>query len=206
MSNHTGSRDGVHGEGGPLDAAIDRAVRRMMAAEPPPGLRHRVLGRLKDRQTSAWGFGFVPRMAIAGAALAVIILGVSMMRPSVTVAPPPPQSAAATRALPAPHAEPPSAVPAPVEPDAAPRKPAAVAAGPRQERLPDPPQMTDVFGTRDPRVAAASVPGAPVDDISTPQVEPGATFRSPIAGLPPTRLEHLDIPLVPVRLPGIIPR
>jgi hypothetical protein len=206
MSNDTGPRDGVHGEGGPLDVAIDRAVRRMMAVEPPPGLRHRVLARLKDRQTSAWGFGFVPRLAMAGTALAVIILGISMMRPGVTVAPPPPQSAAATKALPPPHAEPPSAVQAPVEPDAAPPKPAAVAAGPRQERLPDPPQMTDVFGTRDTRVAAASVAGEPVDDISTPQVEPGATFRSPIAGLPPTRLEHLDIPLVPVGPPGTIRR
>lgn len=142
---------------------------------------------------------------MAGFALAVIILGVSMMRPSVTVAPPP-QSADATKVLPVPHAEPPSVVQAPAEPDAAPQEPAAVAAGPRQERLPDPPQMTDVFGTRDPRVAAASVPGAPEDDISTPQVEPGATFRSPIAGLPPTRIERIGLPLVPVRPPGLIPR
>ena len=59
--------------------------------------------------------------------------------------------------------------------------------------------MADVFGPRDSRVAAASVGGEPQDDPATPEVEPGATFRSPIADLPPLRIETLEIPFVAVR-------
>lgn len=200
MSNNRGPVDGVHDEGGKLDAAIDRAVRRMMAAEPPPGLRHRVARRLKDSDNASWKF--LPRFALAGAALAVIILGVSMMRPSVTVAPPPQQSAAATTP-PAPVAEPPSAVEAPVEAVAA---PPVAAARPRQDPLPEPPGMADVFGAPDTRVTATSVAGVPLDDPRTPETEPGTTFRSPLAGLAPTRLEDLGIPLVQIAPPRTIPR
>lgn len=205
MSDNRGP-GGVHGEGGTLDVAIDRAVRRMMAAEPPPGLRQRVLARLRQRETPSWRFGLLPQFALAGAAAVVIILGVSMMmmRPGVTVAPPPPQSAAVAPSSPAPAPpEPPSARPAPVEREAAPQT--ATAAGPRQERLPEPPQMTDVFGARDPRVAATSVPSAAAGDPATPELKPGTPFRSPLAGLPPTRIEDLKLPLVRPTIPGRTP-
>lgn len=189
--------------GGKLDAAIDRAVRQMVALEPPPGLRHRVLARLKQRETPAWGF--FPRFALAGAALAVVILAVTMIQPNAPVAVPQ-ESAVVATASPAPEAAPSSVSQAPADAVA----PSSGTAQPRREPLPAPPQMAEVFGTRDSRVAAASVVDVPLDDPSTPETEPGTTFRSPIAGLPPLRIEDLKVlPLqvTPLRInPLLAPR
>jgi hypothetical protein len=199
MSNQTGSPQDPRDEHGTLDVAIDRAVRRMMAAEPPPGLRHRVLRRLEGGAAPAWGF--FPRFAMAGGALAIVVLGSAVvMRPGPPAAPAP-QSAAVAPAPAAPVAVEPLTVP----PQAAPVPPPTVRA-PRRERLPEPPQMAEVFGTPDARVSATSVPPVALDDPATPYTEAGTTFRSPIAGLPPLRLESLRLPLVQVKPPRIDPQ
>ena len=54
-----------------LDAAIDRAVREMMSAEPRADLRERVLSELQDTpaRTPHW-----PRLAFGSAALAVAVV------------------------------------------------------------------------------------------------------------------------------------
>jgi len=194
MSNNIGPLDKGAGERGKLDVAIDRAVRRMMAVDPPPGLRHRVIARLKHQEAPAWGF--LPRFAMAGAALAVILLAVVMMRPGVSVAPTP-ESVAVSTTAPQPQAAPPAVA------EALPRAvtPPPAVAGPRREPLPNPPQMAEVFGTRDTRVAAATVADVPMDDPFTPQTEPGTTFRSPIAGLPPLRIEDLQV--LPLQVPPL---
>src|SRR3954447_21931030 len=54
-----------------LDAAIDRAVREMLNAEPRAGLRHRVLARLHDRPTRMLS---VPRLAFASALLVALLV------------------------------------------------------------------------------------------------------------------------------------
>jgi hypothetical protein len=64
-----------------LDAAIDRAVRDMMSAEPRAGLRERVLAELAgDPVHAAWW----PRLAFGSAAIAVaiVILLVIVNRPA----------------------------------------------------------------------------------------------------------------------------
>lgn len=197
MSDNTGQVNGPHGERETLDLAIDRAIRRMMAAEPPAGFRHRVLARLRTTEASVWGF--FPRFALAGAALAIIVVGVAVMtRPAVPMAPPA-HSAAATPPGPSgPGAESLPAAQPQVDPGAT---TSATVPPPRLERLPEPPRMAEIFGARDTRVASTSVglSEAPLDDPRTPYTEPGTTFRSPIAGLPPMRLEHLRIP--PVQTP-----
>ena len=200
MSNSTGPFDGPKDTPGRLDVAIDRAVRRMMAAEPPPGFRHRVLARLRNTGPATWGF--LPRFAFAGVAVAIIIVGVAvMLRPASQVEPPMQSAMAATE---------PPAPPAASHPAAQPQGQAVVAppaaAPQRRERLPEPPPMAEIFGPRDSRVAATSVADGPLDDPRTPHTEPGTTFRSPIAGLPPLRLEDLGIPLVQVKPPRINPQ
>jgi hypothetical protein len=193
MSNNIGPFDKGPGERGKLDVAIDRAVRQMMAVDPPPGLRHRVIARLKHQEAPAWRF--LPRFAMAGGALAVIVLAVVMMRPGASVAPP--QESVVATTAPQPQPAPPTVAEAP------PRivTPPPTVAGPRREPLPAPPQMAEVFGTRDARVAAATVADVPMDDPFTPETEPGTTFRSPIAGLPPLRIEDLQV--LPLQVPPL---
>jgi hypothetical protein len=194
MSNNIRPLDKDAGERGKLDVAIDRAVRQMMAVDPPVGLRHRVLARLRDQEAPGWGF--LPRFAMAGGALAVIVLAVVMMRPGVGVVPPE-QSTVASTTAPEPQPAPPAVAEAP--PSVVTPPPAV--AGPRREPLPAPPQMAEVFGTRDTRVAAATVADVPMDDPFTPETEPGTTFRSPIAGLPPLRIE--DLKVMPLQVPAL---
>jgi hypothetical protein len=98
-----------------LDDAIDRAVRDIMSAEPRPGLRGRVLGRLERRAAGAWRFAF-PTVASA-LALALVAFAVIQRRPA-TPTQPSPSTTVATRPAPsvaaptAPLSEPPSTSPA----------------------------------------------------------------------------------------------
>jgi hypothetical protein len=61
-----------------LDRAIDRAVRDMMHVDPHPGFRSRVLARLEPEPAR---FAMVMRLAIVAGALAVLVLGVMVIRP-----------------------------------------------------------------------------------------------------------------------------
>jgi hypothetical protein len=57
------------------DAAIDRAVREIMSAEPRPGFRRRVLDRLAENRRPAWS---VPRLGFGAAAAAAVVLALFM--------------------------------------------------------------------------------------------------------------------------------
>src|SRR5262245_65813028 len=83
MSNQTSVNDAR------LDRAIDRAVREMMQVDPAPGLRRRVLSRINaptERRA-------VPalRYTFAAAALAVLVLSISLM-PGHVEPPAPPKA------------------------------------------------------------------------------------------------------------------
>jgi hypothetical protein len=57
------------------DAAIDRAVREIMSAEPRPGFRRRVLDRLAEDRRTPWS---APRLGLAAAAVAAVVLALFM--------------------------------------------------------------------------------------------------------------------------------
>jgi hypothetical protein len=160
--------------GSRLDAAIDRAVRRMLDAEPPPGLRRRVLARLEG---PAAGLAWWPRLGIAAATVAAIALAVVYLSPAPDR--PAARPADVLTQAPLPILPPPEVAPE-VETPMAPAAPAPATGAertPRVERLPDPPRVDDVFGTRpDGRVAAATVdaPGtaAAGETEPLPDIEP----------------------------------
>ena len=66
------------------DAAIDRAVREIMSAEPRPGLRQRVLARLDEEpRTDMWSWA---RLGLVAGAAAIVLLAI-WARTDRTVAP-----------------------------------------------------------------------------------------------------------------------
>jgi hypothetical protein len=166
-----------HESGSRLDAAIDRAVRRMMDAEPPPGLRRRVLARLEPPAAAiAWW----PRLGVAAATMAAIALAVVYMNPGPQ-RPPPAEPPGVVAEASSPVVPPTDVVPGADTPMApTPEAPAPATQperAPRVERLPDPPRVDDVFGTRpDGRVAAATVDapavGPTVEPAPLPEIEP----------------------------------
>jgi hypothetical protein len=83
MNSHTSLNDAR------LDRAIDRAVREMMQVDPSPGLRRRVLSRInapaEHRTFPALRYGF------AAAALAVVVLSITML-PGHVEPPSPPKA------------------------------------------------------------------------------------------------------------------
>lgn len=174
-----------HDTGTPLDAAIDRAVRHMMHVDPPPGLRRRVLSRLDTpAATPAWW----PRLAMAGAGLAAILLAVVLLRPGPDAEPPIIETAAQPVDQPAVVAPPAIAEAARPAPDSRPRDDR-----PRVEALPPPPRMDTVFGASpDGRVAAAS---ASIE----PPAPPIAEAAAELPGLPPIDIPAIDVPPIEIR-------
>jgi hypothetical protein len=159
---------------GAVDRAIDRAVRQIMSAEPPPGLRRRVMARL---EAPAPRPSLVPRVALAAAALAAVVLAVILLRPS----PPAVLDTVRTDAEPATRT-----VTAPPAPAAEIRPPAraAVDAPPRRtltrEAIPMP-RIANVFGARAARAEAAA---AAVDDVVFSQ-EDTVPRAADLPGMPP---------------------
>jgi hypothetical protein len=202
MSSHEPVHTRREGTPGRLDAAINRAVRQMMSAEPPAGLRHRVMARIQAPAGRTW---FVPQFALGTAALAAIVLAVVIMRPGAPAAPSQGSPSAIIAEAPKPLDSSVGAPPAAAPPVAGASQTAerTIAQGPRRERLPVPPRMTDVFGPAPGRVRATSLSGAPIDDPNTPEVEPGTTFRSPISGLRPFRIEQITVE--PLRIAPLSP-
>lgn len=86
-----------------MDAAIDRAVRSIMSAEPRAGLRQRVLSRINEAPRRAFPLF---RLAIVGGSIAAIALAVALRvgdRPAIReehVSTPPPTVAAPPREQP----------------------------------------------------------------------------------------------------------
>ncbi len=180
-----------------LDAAIDRAVRQFMSAEPPAGLRRRVLARLADQPAAAWH-----RWGFATAAVAAIVLTVVLMRPGTPPSTPSGSHVSADAAVPSASAEPAAgpAVTEQVEPAPARVTPERRA---RMETLPEPPPGTrvqDVFGPPPARIAAASVETAPAPSASGD--DPLAHIESlmvPAIAIPPLVVPPLAIPPLPTQ-------
>jgi hypothetical protein len=163
--------------GGAVDRAIDRAVRQMMSADAPPGLRRRVLARIEG---PAPGAALFPRLAMAAAALALVVLAVVMLRPS----PQPATEVVRTQAEPAP-ATPPVPAPTPAaRPIEAARHAQVTAAAPRRPAVTSEeirmPRITNVFGARTVRADAA----AAADDVVFSQ-EDARPSASDLPGVPP---------------------
>ena len=161
-----------------LDDAIDRAVRRMVQVEGPPGLRRRVEARITTAPlaSSAPWFRYV---AVAAAiALLVLAAGVRLRRNDAPV----PQSVERrVESQPAPQAAPPSPAPEPAPSSATAVEPGVVAQTRRQpSRVPHAdvirmPKIENVFGDAAGTVAAASVPEADgVRIAALPEATPAA--------------------------------
>jgi hypothetical protein len=173
-----------------LDDAIDRAVRRMVQIDGPPGLRRRVEARITGatpRSSAPW-LRYVA--AAAAIVLLVLVLGPRRDRPVV------PQSADRTAESEPTPQTPPSRASEPVSPTAAldaavpgvqpGRKPARK---PHVDVIPMP-KIHNVFGDPANTVAAANVPGAegvgsPRGTETTPAAETMAIEGLSVTSLTP---------------------
>src|SRR5262245_56455839 len=71
-----------------IDRAIDRAVREMMQVDPPPGLRRRVLAQLNDpKERRSY---FLARYAFAALAVVVLLMSITLLTDRVEPPTPPP--------------------------------------------------------------------------------------------------------------------
>lgn len=182
-----------HEPGTRVDAAIDRELRRMVSLDPAPGLRRRVLARLDAR---AAGPAWWPRLAAAGAALALVVLAVLFLRPNHV----PPQDTLAVDApaRPAPAAPGPEATLAHEDSPSDAPSPRVSARTPVVEDLPPPPRMDTVFGgAPDGRIAAASAD--PVEAVTLPvHAETGALPTLDPIEIAPIVISPIEIrPLLP---------
>jgi hypothetical protein len=172
-----------------LDRAIDRAVREMMRVDPAPGLRRRVLSRINapvERRALP-----LLRYGIAAAALAVVVLSITLL-PGHVEPPTPPKAPSPIVA---------GVAPAVLLPAALSRyNPPPVPSGKRASQItkePIPiPRVTNVFGDRRSDVSAASVrePGA-----AAPRVAPETLTPLTIVPLSarPLVIEPLVLPALP---------
>jgi len=167
-----------------LDDAIDRAVRDIMSAEPRPGFRGRVLGRLERRDAGAWRFA-VPAFA-AALALALVVLAVIQEQRPAAPTQPSPSTTVATRPAPA--------VAAPTSPLSEPAS-TSPAVTPRVS-------APTVRRVAPGLVQAASVDDAPVVDDA--QLTPlNEIVPLSVGSLPDTRLQTRDISIGELSLPPI---
>ena len=176
----------------PLDRAIDRAVRKMMHVDPPPGLRRRVLSRLESR--AAERRPFVPRYAWGAAALVILIVAVMFTRDHrtepVAVVRQPSVVANGPTALREPSAAPPQAPPKRTSPSQVPSH------GVTRETIPMP-RIANVFGTRTASVSAAT-------ESSVEAVWPGAEnpAENPSSSVAPLVITPLTP--APIETPAIV--
>jgi hypothetical protein len=160
---------------GPLDAAIDDAVREMMQVDPRPGLRYRVAGSISSRSARTGGSG--ARLAWSGALAGILLASLVLLRPQ---APPPPSESLRV-------VVPPAAAPAfPPAGRQVSESSRPMPAGSSRRREPAP---ESIFGPRTTRVAAANVPTADVAASS------GSGVDAPVAPLPVPRGLSLIAPL-----------
>jgi hypothetical protein len=186
-----------------LEEAIDRAVHDIVHREPPPGLRRRVMARLEAPRPPA---RFLPRLAFVAAA-AVVVAGVTMAvfrtnGPDATT-PPARVAAAQPAAIERPPLPPaPESAAAPPSPVSAGRPPAARRA-PERRPIVDPSQLTRIFGERQGRVGAASLPEGPRalpagDAVPVPPAAVGLPALPDIQ-IAPIRIEPIPVPPITIR-------
>ena len=135
---------------GPLDGAIDQAVREIMTIDPRPGLRRRVTNTIKIPSRRAPGLRF--GLAALGVVM-VALLSIVVWRQSEPARPVhAPQVAATAPAAPATPLAGPQAVETP------PGASAAAPVRPRPKATTPAPTPESIFGPRQGRVAATSLP------------------------------------------------
>ena len=177
-----------------LDDAIDRAVHEIMQAEPRPGFRRRVLGKLNEPAARR---SWVPTLLAPVAALVAVLTIAIWLRPAPPVLAPSPD-AVAKRA-------PETASPVATEkPAAAPQIPAV--APPETRRRP-PARRESVpftFGPPTGRATATSVskPAAGTVDVPEPQASP-VTVDPSLRQIAPL-IQPAPIPLRPIELKDIM--
>lgn len=175
-----------------LDDAIDRAVHELMQAEPRPGFRRRVLGKLNE---PAAGRSWITTLLIPVGAVAAVVMAI-WLRPAAPASPgaaPAPQIVAQR-----PVAPPPVTAEKPVtqtHTTAATEREAVRRPRGRQTSVPF------TFGPQSGRVAATSVPN-PAG--SAPHDIPAAS-DPPIRQIAPL-VQPSEIPLLPIELKDIILR
>ena len=135
-----------------LDRAIDRAVRELMQVDPAPGMRRRVLSRINA--PVEWRALPAMRYALAAVALVVVVMSISLI-PGHVEPPTPPKAPPLAVATTVP----------PVDPEAlqaSTRTETAVIPGTSRgltkQPIPMPP-VTNVFGGRPGGISAATVDG-----------------------------------------------
>jgi hypothetical protein len=192
----------------PIDRAIDRAVRKMMQVDPPPGLRRRVMARIEKPERRSF---FLPAFAVAAAGVAVLVLGViaTLNNRADPVPAAAPTTAAVEKAPPMENRV------AQVLPDPAPvprtqRVPGPSRTGFRREPIPMAP-VADIFGTPADSVVATSEPTA--DAVWTAPAVPSLDdiIAAPLplivrpVGVPP--IETLPIFIAPLGVgrPATVP-
>lgn len=182
---------------GPLDGAIDEAVRKMTAVDPRPGLRRRVTHAISAPPRRTYGF----RFGLATLALVMVALvSIMLWRPSTPARPVhAPQVAVTAPAAPAPPLAGPPAVQAPVPPAAAPVRP-------RPRAMPAP---ESIFGPRQDKVAAASVPPARASSAAEAlwlDVPADAARWSAVAPLIFQPMMAVPLAIQPLLVGGLSPR
>jgi hypothetical protein len=166
---------------GPLDSAIDRAVRGMMQVDPRPGLRHRVAGRLEaPARRASW---MLPAAAAAALLGVVVVSSVLFRAPGAPPASQPQMAISPGTRL---DAGPTVPVPVPVQP---------VAGAPRSPARQRPPRVEAEFGPRRDRVAAANVEPvaaiAPAPGVSAAYEPP--PFTGALAPLAPILIAPIEV-------------
>jgi hypothetical protein len=171
-----------------VDDAIDQTVREMMDADPPPGLRARVLSRLDRSAAAPWTW---PRLVTVSSAAAVVVLGFLLVRaPKPT---PPPDMAPPVSSVTAP-ARPPEVAPVPTD-----RAPQTTGAAPLPIIRSRPAQPGAVAAARSDYKTDNVVPIAALEDIAplslaplrSPSITPDGIVIEPIKAITELNVEPL---------------
>ena len=170
-----------------FDKAIDGAVRELLDAEPPAGLRHRVIQRL-GHDSVASSFSWKIALPIATAAVLAVAVLLTRSTPrqpeTTTVQTPQPLTAPVTPQPSAPESPLPQLVPQAVS------ERRVVAAATPADVIFDAPPPAPGFA----RLPALSVPELSVSSIQrgAPVAEPNAIAPDPIATPSPLAIEPLS--------------
>lgn len=187
-----------------LDAAIDRAVREMMGAEPRADLRERVLAELAGPSARAMLW---PRLAFGLAATVAAMIAVQVVQ-----RPPAPPAEQTIGAMPAPSQSPGTESQAPLAPRMAPsvstRGPArgngsTAPTPPRTAIAVDRPIQATSIDTAEPGAGIAPMPPIarlnPIEAISVARLA-APQVSTPTIDLKPLAIEQMEIaPLTPRR-------
>jgi hypothetical protein len=171
-----------------LDAAIDRAVRDLLNAEPRAGMRQRVLDRLNAHQPQTWaGMLTLPRLAAVAALAVLVVIAASV----------------AVRRHPAPEMT--IARPQPVAPVGQPRAPqtASITPEPRSTGAGTTPPKLTPKPTRSSRSVVAAAAARSDRRVEAASVRDAAELESsrttpaqPLPAIPPIGIDAIDVPAI----------